>query len=129
MEENEKNKPPHCYPNLTDQELKTLAVDIHNRKVFTDLHLREDHKMIGSVFMPVGLGAFEEWTKEDIMTIGLVYEYLDKAGPMSVNGYPTFYSMKIISSEQMEKVWEFHDLYKEKMKEFHGTETEDQHEQ
>lgn len=40
--------------NLTDEELKTLAKDTYDGKVFTSLHIREfEQYMVGSIFMPI----------------------------------------------------------------------------
>lgn len=41
----------------------------------------------------------EKWGQirvEYFRDIGLIYEYLDKAGPRSINGYPIFFSMRIM---------------------------------
>ena len=49
------------------------------------------------VFMPIALGALVELPDDVVNDIGLIYEYLDQAGPMSVNGLPMFMSFKILN--------------------------------
>lgn len=53
--------------------------------------------------------AYEDW----INNIGLVYEYYNQAGPMSVNGYPTFFSMCLLNKQDAKKIWEYYEKYKE----------------
>jgi hypothetical protein len=36
------------------------------------------------------------------------YEYYDKAGPMAVNGYPTFFSCGFLTADERTKVIEYH---------------------
>jgi hypothetical protein len=85
----------------TDQELKQLAIDIVDNKVFTDRHLRDGESTnVYMVFMPIALGAFKDMTDEQKKGIGLLYEYYDKAGPRSFNGYPIFMSVQILSVDE-----------------------------
>lgn len=43
---------------------------------------------------------------------GMIYEYFSEAGPRSVNGYPTFVSLHMVSQEDAIKVWEKYELIK-----------------
>jgi len=36
---------------------------------------------------------------------GLIYEYLSEAGPRSINGMPSFFSMRMLSKADAEKVF------------------------
>ncbi len=66
----------------TDQELKELAIDIFEGKVFTDRHIpEEEERGLLMVFMPLALGAGKDWTEDDYKSIGMFYEYMDQAGP------------------------------------------------
>jgi len=44
--------------------------------------------------------------KEDLLDIAkhsaMLYEYMDKAGPRAINGYPCFFSMRILWKENWE---------------------------
>jgi hypothetical protein len=94
----------------TDDELKQIAIDLFEGRIFTDRHLKsmEDARM---VFMLIPLGAFAEAPPEYIDNIGMIYEYLSEAGPRSVNGYPSFLSLRVLSKEQTEKMLNFYDEY------------------
>ena len=99
----------------TKEELKQLALDISDGKVFTDRHLR-DVEDIGMVFMPIPLGAFAKESKEYIDDIGLIYEYWSEAGPRSVNGYPSFFSMTVLGKEDTEQVFKYHEQFEQAKK-------------
>lgn len=88
--------------------LTQLAKDIVGNLVFTDRHIREFDfpTVFGMVFMPVMLGAFADTTEEYRNDIGMIYEYIDKAGPRSINGYPIFFSMCYINKHDAQIVWE-----------------------
>lgn len=92
---------------LTSEEISQLAKDIHAGRVFTNYHIRGHlREMVGSVFMPIVLGAFQDVSEEDKSNIGMIYEYMDRAGPLSVNGMPTFFSLQLCSKEDTYLVWE-----------------------
>lgn len=62
-----------------------------------------------------------EWYKKEceyyqehrVKSIGLVYEYLSEAGPMSVNGKPTFFSLRLLNKADTEKMFDYYNQYKE----------------
>ena len=91
------------YPNMPKEILDRLAKDIATDKVFCSTSLR-DPNLIGSVFMPLLFGALKDLTKAQIEDIGFICEYYDKAGPMSVNGYPTFFSCCIVSKADARRI-------------------------
>ena len=53
------------------------------------------------------------FNEEQLKSIGLVYEYLSEAGPMSVNGKPTFFSCRLLNIEDTKKMFEYYNQYKE----------------
>ena len=55
----------------------------------------------------------EYYHKNFLSSIGLIYEYLSEAGPMSVNGKPTFFSLKYLNKEDTEKMIDYYYQYKE----------------
>jgi hypothetical protein len=67
------------YKPMTEEEIKKLAKDIYTGLVFTDRHIQ-------------------------VASPGMIYEYMDKAGPMSINGMPMFCSFRFISQEDAKKV-------------------------
>lgn len=48
-----------------------------------------------------------------LKSIGLVYEYLSAAGPMSVNGKPIFFSLRLLNHDDTKKMFEYYNQYKE----------------
>ena len=42
----------------------------------------------------------------------MVYEYHKEAGPMSINGYPCFMSLRLINKDDNKKVWGYYETYK-----------------
>lgn len=54
----------------------------------------------------------EYYEKEQLNSIGLVYEYLSEAGPMAVNGKPTFFSLRLLNKVDTEKMFEYYEQYK-----------------
>lgn len=88
---------------LSPEKLNQLAKDFVAGRVFSDRHCPPD--MWTSVFMILGLGDAEV-VKGDIDDLGMVYEYLDQAGPMTVNGYPTFFSFRMLNKADAMKLFE-----------------------
>jgi hypothetical protein len=68
-------------------------------------------------FKKKGLTA-EEGRKKWYDEIGLIYEYLDKAGPRCINGCPIFMSCRIMSKSDADRMWKFHDQWKELAEKF-----------
>jgi hypothetical protein len=100
------------YAPKTDEEIKALAEDLYRGRIFTDRHIRNGDKMATSVFMPIAF--FDEKTLKSLREakIGLFYEYMDKACPVSVNGYPTFGSVRMLSQDDTKRLFELHDKIK-----------------
>ena len=52
------------------------------------------------------------YQEQQLNSIGMVYEYLSKAGPMGLNGGPLFMSLRLLNKEDSQKVWEYYEKYK-----------------
>lgn len=76
----------------TDDELKQLAVDWVEGRIFTsfDIHPGDMPFMLTKVFMLISLGALAELSKKQLDDVGMIYEYMSEQGYRSVNGYPMF---------------------------------------
>jgi len=102
-------------PDKSDKELRKLALDIADDKVFIDWYLKHDDDSnlekyghyLTMVFMPLALGAFKDWNREDLKELGMIYEYLTEAGPRSINGYPSFMSLQYLKREEASRVHEY----------------------
>lgn len=73
------------YKRKTDAELEQLA---------QDSAMIEDPRMIGMVFLVLSLLDREHLKAMEAAGIASFYEYIDKAGPRSINGMPSFMSVQ-----------------------------------
>lgn len=86
---------------MEDKELRQLAVDIVDGRVFGTWNIPEDELkgLLASVFMP--LIFIKERLPENL---GHIYEYLSEAGERAINGYPMFMSMRFLSKDDTNKI-------------------------
>lgn len=101
------NEGKHEIPRMSKEALVRFVEEFcDGSKMFTSQDFRnEDAKrFIPIVFLPVALGAFPEWTEEELGQIGLFWEYWSAALPRSINGYPCFPSMHVMHIEDWRKV-------------------------
>lgn len=96
----------------TNEELKQLAQDIHAGRIFTDRHLN-GAELLGSVFLPLSFMDEAALTRMQETKVGMIFEYRDKAGPRSINGYPIFFSCQTATEEEAAKIWDYHRAIKE----------------
>jgi hypothetical protein len=89
-------------PPMDNGELTKFVVAMCDGKVFTSLHVR-DKNLLGMIFMPLVLGGLASLSKAAISDIGLIWEYLEQAGPRSINGYPIFFSARLMNRTDMER--------------------------
>ena len=144
-------------PKREDKELKQIAKDIYNNRIFTDRHLSKHDNIMSTFMVLVFMGPKEpeppkypsdkitksgnrdnrifdildrdkaqkeyeeklkEFPKEQeeykkyLDNIGLIYEYYDKSGTLSINGNPTFFSANFLDKEDTEKMFEYYETYK-----------------
>lgn len=91
-----------------NEEIVRLAQDVVDGKVFGTWQLpNNEGDMLPMIFMPIALGC----TIPE--NAGHAYEYLDKAGPRSINGYPCFFSVTFLNgpdsiklSKLVKHLWE-----------------------
>lgn len=86
---------------LDDAALATFVMEVCDGKIFTLHHIREHDResMVPMVFMPVALGAFSGWYGVDLEQVGTIWEYLSEAGPRAINGYPMFFSLRVMHKD------------------------------
>jgi hypothetical protein len=95
----------------TNDELKQIAIDLYDGRIFSDRQV-VNPKDMAMVFMPLALGALSKMSKEDTDDINMIYEYLDKAGPRSINGMPNFFSVNLLRNAEAKTMFKFYDEYK-----------------
>ena len=101
---------------ITDEELKQLAIDIAEGRVFTSNSVQNDY--LDMVFMPL-LFLNNDQRKELIeKEPAFFYEYIDKASPRSVNGMPCFTSFRYLPSSDLKRLNEFYTRYTMSVKEW-----------
>lgn len=91
------------YVSLTDEEIKKLADDIYKGLVFTDRNI-ENPSDVPRVFVPLVLMGEEQIEEFRANPPGMIYEYMDKAGPWAIDGMPIFFSFRFISKEDTKRV-------------------------
>jgi len=95
----------------TEEQLNQLARDTVAEKIFWGSYIpekgipeKEAVQTIRMVFMPIAF--MDEPEPEELEKIGDFFEYMEKAGPRSVNGYPCFMSFNILSKHDFPLFWE-----------------------
>jgi len=95
------------YVNRSKKEINELALDLFKGSIFTSNQIRaNDQSLLLSIFMPLVFMKKEyiDWMQDN--KISVFYEYWDQAGPRSINGYPIFFSMKMMDEKDAKIVWE-----------------------
>lgn len=100
----------------SDKDLKQIAKDIYLGKIFTDRHI-SNKNMIASVFMPLIFLRTETKNGKNFIDSNpvLLYEYLDKAGPMAINDMPMFTSMQSLNKEEFDKMVSYYEKIEKTM--------------
>ena len=113
-------------PVRDDKELKKIAMDLADGKIFTDRHFsqREAETLAQMVFMPLALMDEQQVPLFMAEQPHLIYEYYDKAGPRAINGYPMFFSMQWLRKDESIIMFEYYDKLLEMKKEFMGDDDE-----
>ena len=94
------------YVNRSKKKIKEIALALYKGEIFTSMQVREnDQNLLGSIFMPLLFSEQEliDWMKDNKITV--FYEYLSEAGPRSINGYPIFFSMKMMDDKDWQAVY------------------------
>lgn len=104
-------KPTHKKPReraLTDEQAKTLAMDIRAGDVFTSRAIQpHDMELLPVIFMPLALMDRKMASALAKDAPVLIFERMSKAGPRSINDYPIFMSAQMLWRADAEKVSEY----------------------
>lgn len=84
------------YQPKTDQEIRQLALDVCAGRVFGTWSHPEAANLSFSILSLLDASHLKAMQDEKIAHI---YEYLDKAGPRSINGLPSFFSFRSLNAE------------------------------
>lgn len=88
---------------MTNEDIKKLADDMYKGLIFTDrhVHVPED---VPRVFLPLILLDEKQRRELEANPPGMIYEYMENASRMGINGMPIFFSFKTVSQEDTKKV-------------------------
>lgn len=99
----------------TDKELKQIAHDLYQEKIFCDRYLHNPETeltMVFMVFLFMDEKTLKNFQKEEPV---FIYEYCTNSTGMQVNGYPTFFSCRHLNKEETEKMFKYYDTIKKTM--------------
>ena len=117
MKKNEaKVKEVEKHTTKTDEELKEIAKDLWAGRIFSDRHinsLKDNPNVLGMVFMPMVFMDNKTRKKLANLKVSFIYEYLDKAGPRSINGMPIFFSCRTLTEPEAKKMFEYYEKFKQ----------------
>lgn len=107
-EEKPEPKTPFVYKPKDDTVLKAIAVGIKEGRVWTSNHCRDVDELRMS-FMILALMEKDDLGELIAGGVHTFFEWMDKAGPRSINGLPCFFSCDYLNKEDWEKVKATHD--------------------
>ena len=88
---------------MTAEELSTFVKDYCDGHILTDRNVPAGTREL--IFMPVFLGAFSEWTEEELAEVGLIWQHQSKhTSARCINSYPIFLKVEVMSCADLEKV-------------------------
>lgn len=90
-------------PSLSQKEIEDVAEAIFHGRAFCSYQV-PPHNDPAMCFMVLAL--MDEMARAHLLInkITFVYEYMDKAGPRSVNGMPCFFSMRMVNADDAPKI-------------------------
>lgn len=88
----------------TDRELREIAMAMYSGTIFSTLLVREDEDFT-DIFFALKFLSAEDKRKLVEQEIGLFYEYISEAAPMSINGRPVFFSVRMLSKAETYRLW------------------------
>jgi hypothetical protein len=109
------------YTAKTDREIRELARDWMEGRIFTsDDFEAANGTEFGMIFMPLFFA--DRATLDDLIAneIALFYEYLTEAGPRSINGYPSFSSVRFLNRADHGRLREAAKQYRKLQDQFVG---------
>ena len=97
---------------MSDEEVRKVALDILQNRIWTDQHCGSLRNTELS-FPILGMMDQEQLQKMTDEKITMIYEYMSKAGPLSCNGMPMFFSCRTANEVDAERIWAKYEEMKE----------------
>ena len=111
---------------MTSKELKRLALDMAQGKVFASLFVT-DPSLLSMIFLPLALMSKEHREEWLALEPSFVFEYYDKAGPRGINGYPIFWSCGTVFESQSEEFAGYLEHYQKQLQKLEEGTADNQH--
>jgi hypothetical protein len=109
-EEEAKDQIANVLDNRSEEELRKLAAEFVEDRIFTTLQIRDtDADMLQVIFMPL---MFIKESGAWLANAAFLYEHMDQAGPRAVNGYPSFFSVKKLTKHNYRAFTRYVEDYK-----------------
>jgi hypothetical protein len=98
-------------PPMTDAQIKDVAMGMFKCQIFTS-DMVDNPKDIGLVFMVMTLADadYVKFLKDNDVT--LFYEHYHAAGPMCINGMPTFFSCSVATRADHKRILDRYQIIK-----------------
>lgn len=90
---------------MSDAEFREFALAVRSGTIFGTWNLApQDMRLLPSIFMTLGFMTSEQ--HEELISSGVVhfYEELSKAGPRGINGYPCFFSHRVLKRPEADRL-------------------------
>lgn len=88
---------------MSDDKIKELAQDLYKGIIFTNMHVKNPED-VPRVFVPMMMLDKEQIEEFNKNPPGMIYEYMDQAGHLGINGMPMFMSFRMLNQEDTGKV-------------------------
>jgi len=100
IEQSCENAQENAFPRMTNEALANFVMNYCDGKLLMSSNL--PNRLLPLVFLPL-MFALPQYNEATLKSIGLFWEYFDKAGPRFINGYPCFTTCHIMRSEDWER--------------------------
>ena len=90
------------YEPRSDEKIREIARGIIDGSIFCSDQC--PGKLLGAVFMLLMFLEAEHLVEHKLRDISLLYETIDQAGPRSINGYPSFFSCKMLNGDEHKRL-------------------------
>lgn len=89
-------------PDMPKEDLKAFVLGACDGTIFTSAEVRKPD-CPSLVFLPLAFGMFEGWSDASRQRVGILWEYLHKALPRGINGYPCFGSCRMMNVDDWKR--------------------------
>lgn len=90
---------------MSEEELRRFVHGLCDGDIFTSHHLANPEEELPLVFLPLPLGLFNDWSTEEVGNVGVIWQWLREATPMSVNGLPSFFGCRVMHKDDWARAY------------------------